>query len=134
MTKEEKAIKGLKDILAEATETNNAVCYVTSDDADVLKEAIKALEQEPRWIPVSEKLPNKNGKYLTTIDRCMGGKCVELLDFALDLFKIDKFDFNDKKGVSGWYVYDAEWGYYEVDNVVAWMPLPQAYGTESEEV
>lgn len=42
---EEDAIKRLRDILAEATETDNSVCYVTSDDADALKAAIEALEQ-----------------------------------------------------------------------------------------
>lgn len=46
MTREE-AVKKLKDILAEATETDNSVCYVTPDDADVLKVAIEALEPEP---------------------------------------------------------------------------------------
>lgn len=43
----EGAAKKLKDILAEATETDDSVCYVTPDDADVLKAAIEALEQEP---------------------------------------------------------------------------------------
>jgi spore coat polysaccharide biosynthesis protein SpsF (cytidylyltransferase family) len=47
MTREE-AIKKLKDILEEATETDDSVCYVTSDDADVLKLAIKALEYVER--------------------------------------------------------------------------------------
>ena len=47
MTREE-AIENLKDILAEATETDNSVCYVTSDDADALKMAIQALEREPK--------------------------------------------------------------------------------------
>lgn len=49
MTKEEQTllIKRLKDILKEATETDNAVCYVTADDADTLKAAIEELEQEP---------------------------------------------------------------------------------------
>ena len=46
MTKEE-AIENLKDILAEATETDDSVCYVTSDDEDALKVVIQALEQEP---------------------------------------------------------------------------------------
>lgn len=41
----EDAIKKLKDILEEATETDNSVCYVTSDDADALKAAIEAIEQ-----------------------------------------------------------------------------------------
>ena len=43
----EGAIKKLKDILDEATEADDSVCYVTSDDADALKQAIKALEHEP---------------------------------------------------------------------------------------
>lgn len=48
MTKtREGAAKRLKDILAEATETDDSVCYVTSDDVDVFKTAIEALEQEP---------------------------------------------------------------------------------------
>ena len=46
MTNEEK-IKKLKDILEEVTETDDSVCYVTSDDTDALKAAIKALEQQP---------------------------------------------------------------------------------------
>lgn len=45
MTNEE-VIKRLKDILEEVTETDNSVCYVTSDDMDTLKAAIKALEQQ----------------------------------------------------------------------------------------
>ena len=85
------------------------------------------------WIPVSKRNPDKNGRYLVTIDGCMG-KYVELRNFALDLFKVDEFDFHDRKGVSGWYVYDSEWGCYEVDGVVAWLPLPTPYGAESEEV
>jgi hypothetical protein len=41
------AIKRLKMILEEVTADEDAVCYVTSDDADALEVAIKALEQEP---------------------------------------------------------------------------------------
>ena len=43
----EVAINTLKDILEEVTETDDSVCYVTSDDADALKAAIKVLEQHP---------------------------------------------------------------------------------------
>jgi predicted ATP-grasp superfamily ATP-dependent carboligase len=43
MTREE-AINHLKDILAEATETEDAVCYVTNEDAEALEMAIEALE------------------------------------------------------------------------------------------
>ena len=44
MTREE-AISNLKMILDEATETDEAVCYVTSDDEETLKLAIEAIEQ-----------------------------------------------------------------------------------------
>ncbi len=44
----EKAIAKLKDILEEATETDDSVCYVTSDDADVIKAGIKALEENKK--------------------------------------------------------------------------------------
>lgn len=46
MTRKE-AIEKIKMILAECAEDEDAVCYVTFDDADALDMAIKALEQEP---------------------------------------------------------------------------------------
>ena len=41
------AVERIKMILKECTSDEDAVCYVTSDDADALNTAIKALEQEP---------------------------------------------------------------------------------------
>ena len=52
MTREE-AIQGLKDILEEATSDKDAVCYVTSEDAEALNMAIEALSAEA--VPQSEK-------------------------------------------------------------------------------
>lgn len=43
MTREE-AVSNLKMILEEVTETDEAICYVTSNDAEALILAIKALE------------------------------------------------------------------------------------------
>ena len=64
-------IEKLKDILAEATETDYSVCYVTSNDADTLKAAIKALEQEPCEDTVSRKAVDELSKELvhTTRDK-----------------------------------------------------------------
>lgn len=47
MTNQE-AIEILKDILEEATETENSVCYVTSVDEEPLRMAIEALEKSNR--------------------------------------------------------------------------------------
>lgn len=46
MTNEDK-INYLKDILSEINESEDAVCYLTSEDSEVIESAIKALEQEP---------------------------------------------------------------------------------------
>ena len=48
----EEAISNLKMILDEATETDEAVCYVTSDDAESLILAIKALEKQVPKKPI----------------------------------------------------------------------------------
>ena len=56
MTRKE-AIEKIKMILAECAEDEDAVCYVTFDDADALDMAIKALEQEQKtgqWIFVDK--------------------------------------------------------------------------------
>lgn len=42
----EEALFKVKDVLDEATEYEDAVCYVTGDDREWLELAIKALEQE----------------------------------------------------------------------------------------
>ena len=69
MTREE-AAERLKAILEEATEDENAVCYVTSYDADTLEMAIKALEQtEPERKPGE---CNQCHAEYTDMPTCMG--------------------------------------------------------------
>lgn len=43
---ESEAIKKLKDILSECTESEEAVCYITNIDAPTLEMAINALEKQ----------------------------------------------------------------------------------------
>ncbi len=132
MTREE-ATERIKIILAEATEDEYAVCYVTSDDADALVFAIKALEAPPndnwegyssrlwksayergkadaeqRWIPVSERLPKIGERVMVTVQREFDEETIEITTY----FK---------------------YGFY-VQPVVAWIPLPKTYKVESEEV
>ena len=44
---ESEAIKNLKDILSECTESEEAVCYITGVDAPALEKAIKAMRDIP---------------------------------------------------------------------------------------
>ena len=57
MTRAE-AKQKIQDILAEATETEDPVCYVTSEDAEALEAAIEALEQPERaghWVGIDDE-------------------------------------------------------------------------------
>jgi len=81
---------------------------------------------EPKWIPVS-KPPKKDGKYLVTIHYInITRDTIETVNYSKNLYKVNEYDFYDRKR-AGWYNYDSEYGYYEVDSVIAWMPLPKPY-------
>lgn len=75
---------------------------------DALQMAITALQNQPVWIPVSERLP-EDGTYITTFDGELVGQ---------------KEPFTGPCGFE-----DGKWD--EDDCVIAWMPLPEPY-RESE--
>lgn len=82
--------------------------------------------QPQRWIPVTEKLPEKRGYYLVTIDDS-GVQNVEIHEFRHT--SIDPAS-EYYKGEYWWYDYDPYDCEYCDDyglDVVAWMPLPEAY-------
>ena len=77
----------------------------------------------PKWIPVSERLPEENGQYLV-FQKHTYGTYTAVLQFAKDGRKVDKYDFyRGWKNV--WYRYDSEWGHITIDDVTHWMPLPE---------
>lgn len=82
---------------------------------------------KPRWIPVTERLPDENGKYLTvfTLNTIPPRPVIEVSCYAKDLYKIDKYDFHDKKRKHGFYQYDSECGYFEMSDISHWMPIPE---------
>ena len=81
----------------------------SKDDFIVLCTDESSSENPNKWIPVNERLPEKPGTYMTTIDY---GK------YGLEV------------GQKYYYGQGLGWSY---DCVIAWMPLPEPYKAESED-
>ena len=85
--------------------------------AEALDMAIKALEQEPRWISVSERLPEDHKDVLAYLspDR-----------ISICRYNSHKLPFSNNP--IGWgYVPGIGFIDFEKENVIAWMPLPEPY-------
>jgi hypothetical protein len=75
-----------------------------------------------KWIPVSERLPDKDGTYIC-FNRGAYGKWTQAVRFTKDARKFDEYTFKNK-WKNQWLMYDSEYGYYAVDSITHWMPLP----------
>ena len=73
------------------------------------------------WIPVTERLPEEDGRYATV---CNFGNVTTrgVLGFAKDFNKVTSYRTNDK---NVWYEYDREYGFVKITYVTHWMPLPE---------
>jgi hypothetical protein len=104
MTKEE-AIKKIKSFCHNCSKFPQ--CVNTDRECfEAIDMAIEALEQEPKWIPVSERLPEES---ITVIG-------ITPLD---DIYKAELYD---DCGEKKWYAD----GNFDVP-IVAWMPFTESY-------
>ena len=80
-------------------------------DSALLNRAADAIEglSKPRWIPVTERLPKKNGKYLCYVKRF--GQYAGMQYYYVDVLVFQEDCF-----------YEDEIG---TERVTHWMPLPE---------
>jgi hypothetical protein len=75
------------------------------------------------WIKASDRLPNKNGKYLVVYEY-FGRRSIDVARFSTNLHKVDKYIFDTEKR-PGWYESDSEVGYFERTSITHWAELPE---------
>ena len=85
---------------------------------DALQMAITALQNQPVWIPVSDRLPEKNKKVIifTKTENLYIGTYCQNIDKTQD----GVFLIRDNI-------------YMQIDRIAAWMPLPEPYRENEEE-
>lgn len=128
MTREE-AINMLHGIRADNLNLDDAY---TKDKYDALTLAIKTLEQEPRWIPVSEKLPHDRDWYLGIFKEPDTG-WINPIPFICDYVgRETKATTKDYWILRGFTDIDEHIDYYFNLECIKWMPLPKSY-SEIEE-
>ena len=108
--------------------------WYNKDDDEALDMAIRALKNEQtRWIPVREKLPEvmdgTNGECSDDVLICVADD--EQITISTGFYGY----YPKSKSYQGWW---SVWSYgcHQLDRkykVIAWMPLPEPYKAESEE-
>ena len=105
-------------------------CDIKCDYAKAHDVAIKAIDQVAktgRWIPCSERLPEKGGQYLVTrVPKTCGNlwNRVYIVNYS-DLMGL-------RKERIWWSGNVGKIDFESYDDVLAWMPLPEPYKAEME--
>ena len=120
--------KAMLDAITEIDGNINMDIY-TNEVREII-ENLPPVTPTQRWIPVSERLPEKEGDYLLWGKVCEDEEEYQFIgsyDGGCEQFGIwqEQFD-RTTLGCLG-----SE--FYEYASVLAWMPLPEPYKAESEE-
>lgn len=126
------------DAIEDDNRNGHYSCFASNNDAECFKQIIRDLpsvHSKQKWIPVSERLPDNDCECWVTVTFVSGMRnIVNSCNYTNDLYDLDKYAFENRKGGSGFYNYDSEYGYYEIYDVIAWMPYfePKPYKEVSE--
>lgn len=109
-------------VLDEDNEDMQEMLHETEVDIETLRMAVRAPESKPRWIPCSERLPEMHEEVDYT-GRYEQSDSVLICD-ASELHPQVHVGYRWQIGIKELWT-TREWK--ALDNVVAWMPLPEVY-------
>lgn len=77
------------------------------------------------WISVKDRLPEKDGEYLCCLLRKRNEQnyYIKIVEYSHGSEILD-FSTIHRYTCEAWLGYDSDFGYYKIDNVTHWMPLP----------
>ena len=110
------------------------IAQSVKSDVDMAKvaDAIKALKQEPRWIPVNERVAEFPCLACDIFDQIFIPSGIVVLNSRC--YEGKDFDFNVEKFLRGKEVImcGGKKAYLRPREIAAWMPLPEPYRVKGE--
>lgn len=132
--KREEAVKLLNDIHSQCCDTANILCTSDADKrCEALQLVITALQNQPVWIPVSERLPEERDSIFAKFkgtDKWEKGMFEKTSSTVIVTVCSD----DGSRRTTTANTIDGRWKTDIIlsgDEVIAWMPLPEPY-RESE--
>ena len=118
----QKVIDALRNYLVEkrCPDDGTLTCRLIENEVINKLPSVQPERKTGRWIPVSERLPDKRGDYLVTL--CGNGE--PWVEIAL---------WNETFGGRWQMVLYNDVDYSDISNVIAWMPLPKPYQEGEQE-
>ena len=107
--------------------------YMLIDKGDAIKKLIKlpSAQSEPHWIPCSERLPEEDTEVLISYRYKDGEGDTSHVNIDITTYGQMYFGGNKVGYYKNW---RAPFEYFESNyEVVAWMPLPEAYEEKKDE-
>jgi len=97
------------DVVRKCSVKEVTPAYMLINKAEVMTELMMLPPAQPRWIPMKERRPEKDGRYLCTFQ----GKAVHICMYLNGGFRL----YGENK-----------------DNLItAWMPLPEPYREDEQD-
>ena len=75
------------------------------------------------WHTMEDTPTNDKAQYLV-IRLCFSHKVYDVVNYSSNPYQLSKYDFTEGTE-PGFYLYDGEWGYFMVDDVLLWSELPE---------